>query len=284
MVAEEKKWEWEISNQSSYWGTHFTEIWAYRHLLSSLVRRDFLVNYQQTILGPAWMLLQPVLTLVTYALIFGRLVGLSTGSLPPLLFYFSGIILWNFFNDSFGGTNNIFRDNAQVFSKVYFPRLVVPIAIMCTRFIRFGISLFLLLLMIGYYMAFKDFSPNFSSWLLALPVVVLAVGAMSLGLGLAFSVITAKYRDISGFVSLGTRLLMFATPVIYPVLSLPEDVRWIVHLNPLTPLFELFRLSLLGEGVVSYDMLFYSLAFSFLVLVVSLLLFNKKGDSLIDIV
>jgi len=284
IAAEKKRWEWEINSKTSYRGAPLLELWSYRHLLASFVRRDFLINYQQTILGPLWMLLQPTLTLFTYVLVFGRLVGLSTGTLPSVLFYFSGIILWNFFNDCFSGTSSTFRDNAHIFSKVYFPRLIVPASVMCTQLIRFGIQLFLLLLMVWYFVQFKDFNPAPNAWFFAFPVAVLAVGAISLGMGLTLSVITAKYRDLAGFVSLGIRLLMFGTPVIYPVTSLPENVRWIVQLNPLTPLFELFRLSLLGEGVVSYNQLAYSFLFTVVLLTGALLLFNKKGDNLIDIV
>jgi lipopolysaccharide transport system permease protein len=283
-MAGGKHWEWEINNKTSYWGASLAELWAYRHLLASLVRKTFLVNYQQTILGPAWMFLQPILTLATYTLVFGRLVGLSTGSLPPVLFYFSGIILWNFFNECFSGTANTFRENVQIFSKVYFPRIISPLSILCTQFIRLFIQLFLLLLIYWYYILFRDFTPHLNTWFFAFPVALLAVGAIGMGVGLTLSVITAKYRDLSGFVQLGIRLLMFGTPVIYPLTSLDPDLRWIVQLNPLTPLFELFRLSLYGEGVVTYPFLVYSLFFAALLLATGLLLFNKKGDSIIDIV
>ncbi|WP_242927469.1 ABC transporter permease [Pontibacter vulgaris] len=283
-MAERKHWEWEINNSSSYWGASLAELWAYRHLLASLVRKNFLVNYQQTILGPAWMFLQPILTLATYTLIFGRLVGLSTGTLPPVLFYFSGIILWNFFNECFGGTANTFRENAQVFSKVYFPRIITPLSIFCTQFIRLFIQLFLLFLLYCYYILFRDFIPRLDTWFFVFPVALLAVGSIGMGLGLTLSVITAKYRDLSGFVQLGIRLLMFGTPVIYPLTYLAPDMRWIIQLNPLTSLFELFRFSLYGEGVVIFPFLAYSLFFAALLLAIGLLLFNKKGDSIIDIV
>ncbi len=279
-----KPWEWEINNKTSYVGTPIAELWSFRHLLASFVRRDFLVNYQQTILGPVWMFLQPMLTLLTYVLIFGRLVGLSTGTLPPVLFYFSGIILWNFFSDSLTGTSNTFRDHAHIFSKVYFPRLIVPLATICTHLIRFSIQLFLFLLIVGYFIFFKGFEPTSSSWFIMFPVAVVSVGAMSLGLGLILSTITAKYRDMAALVNLGIRLMMFATPVIYPVTSLPQSVHWIIQLNPLTPLFEFFRFSLLGEGVVNANHLTYSLVFSLAMLTMALLQFNKKADTLIDVV
>ncbi|MHA6249053.1 ABC transporter permease [Pontibacter sp. CAU 1760] len=283
-MAESKKWEWEINNKSSYLGVKLSELWSYRHLLISFVRKDFLVNYQQTVLGPAWMLLQPILTLITYLIIFGRLVRLSTGSIPPILFYFSGIILWNFFNESFAGTSSTFRSNAHIFSKVYFPRMISPVSVMCIQFIRLTIQLFLLLLIYLYFMQFKGFSPNLGALILVFPITLVALGGIGLGLGLIFSVITVKYRDLSGFISLGIRLLMFATPVIYPLTSLAPDLRWIVQLNPLTPLFELFRLCLFGEGIVSYTQLTYSLGFAAILLIAGIMVFNKKADSVIDVV
>ncbi|WP_242922450.1 ABC transporter permease [Pontibacter liquoris] len=284
MPESKKTWDWEITSKTSYWGWSGTELWAYRHLLGSLVRRDFLLNYQQTVLGPIWILLQPLMTLATYVVVFGKLVGVSTGSLPPVLFYFSGIVLWNFFSDSFSGTSNTFRDNAQVFSKVYFPRIIVPMAVTSTQFLRFLIQFAMLLLLIGYYWAFRDLPVPFSVTTLAFPFAIVCIGGIGLGLGLFFSVITAKYRDIGGFVSLGIRLLMYVTPVIYPLKSLPENLRWIVELNPLTPLFELGRLSLLGEGTVTPVQLLYSLTFMIVILSGAMLVFNKQGDKLIDVV
>ncbi|WP_347160189.1 ABC transporter permease [Pontibacter chitinilyticus] len=284
MPESKKVWDWEITSKTSYWGWSAKELWSYRHLLGSLVRRDFLLNYQQTVLGPVWILLQPLMTLVTYVIVFGRLVGVSTGSLPPVLFYFSGIVLWNFFSDSFSGTSNTFRDNAQVFSKVYFPRLVVPMAVTSTQFFRFSIQFTMLLILIAYYCIFRGLVVPFSMRTLAFPFAVACIAGTGLGLGLFFSVITAKYRDIGGFVSLGIRLLMYMTPVIYPLKSLPKDWSWLVQLNPLTPLFELSRLALLGEGTVTIWQLCYSLAFMLVTLSGAMLLFNKQGDKLIDVV
>lgn len=277
-------WDWEIRAKTSWGGIHLGELWSYRHLLVSLVRRDFLLNYQQTVLGPLWILFQPILTLATYVLVFGKLVRVSTDSIPPVLFYFSGIVLWNFFNDAFGGTSNTFRDNAHIFSKVYFPRLIMPIAVVSTSFLRFLMQFALLFILMIYYYIFLDFSPYFTINSLLLPLTVVLTGIIGLGLGLLFSVLTAKYRDIGNLVSLGLRLLMFVTPVIYPVSSVPEKLRWIVQLNPLTPLFELFRLSMFGKGTFSPIQLLYMLAFTVVVFLGSVLLFNKQGDKLIDFV
>ncbi|MBO0358055.1 ABC transporter permease [Hymenobacter sp. BT186] len=247
------------------------------------MRRDFLLVYQQTILGPFWVLLQPLLTLVTYVVVFGKVVGISTGGVPPVLFYLAGIVLWNLFNDSFTGISSTFRDNAQVFSKVYFPRLIIPVARLGGYLFHFGIQFGLLILVLGYYVLFHHVAVPSGRWLLLVPVAILLVGALSLALGLFFSVMTAKYRDMSHLLSLGIRLFMFLTPVIYPVSYVAEKWRWLVQLNPLTPLFELFRRALLGQGTVSVPQFAYCFTFTSVLLLAALLIFNKQGDKLIDI-
>jgi len=284
MLINNEDWDWRFGTKTSYWNSGIKELWSYRHLLMSLVRRDFILNYKQTILGPVWILIQPIITLVTYVLIFGKLVGISTGSVPPVLFYFSGIVLWNFFSDSFGGTSNTFRENSHIFSKVYFPRIIMPIAVTSTHFLRFLIQLILLLLLIAYYWLFRGLILSFNLLFFSFPLVIIFVGGIGLSMGLIFSVLTAKYRDMMNLVGLGIRLMMFATPVIYPLVSVPEKARWVVQINPLTPLFELFRLGLLGEGVVSVSSLVYAIVFMLVTLVGALLLFNKQGDKLIDLV
>ncbi|AMM51707.1 ABC transporter [Rufibacter sp. DG15C] len=283
-TAPSTKWDWEITNKTTFWSHSLQELWAYRHLLVGLVRRYFLLNYNQTVLGPLWILFQPILTLLTYVLVFNKLVGISTGALPPVVFYASGIVLWNFFSDSFTGTSNTFRENIQLFSKVYFPRIIMPLSIVSTQFLRFFIQLGMFIVVILYYSLATDFAFTWSWSLLLLPVAVALVGLFGLGLGLLFSVLTAKYRDITNLVSLGVRLLMFITPVIYPLTVIPEKLRWVVQLNPLTPLFELFRLSMLGQGLVTPGQLLYSLVITLVLLFSAILFFNKQGDKLIDVV
>jgi lipopolysaccharide transport system permease protein len=283
-VAPSTKWDWEITNKTTFWSQSLQELWAYRHLLVGLVRRYFLLNYNQTVLGPLWILFQPILTLLTYVLVFNKLVGISTGALPPVVFYASGIVLWNFFSDSFTGTSNTFRENIQLFSKVYFPRIIMPLSIVSTQFLRFFIQLGMFIAVIMYYSLATEFDFTWSWSLLFLPVAVAFVGLLGLGLGLLFSVLTAKYRDITNLVSLGVRLLMFITPVIYPLTVIPEKLRWVVQLNPLTPLFELFRFSMLGQGLVTPVQLLYSLVITLVLLFGAVLFFNKQGDKLIDVV
>lgn len=277
-------WEWEISSKTSVWNHSLQELWSYRHLLVGLVRRNFILNYQQTVLGPIWILFQPILTLITFVVVFHKIADISTGALPPVLFYAAGIVLWNFLSDSFIGTASTFKENVQVFSKVYFPRIIMPISVIGTQLLRFGMQFFMLLAIIIYYSITTDLQLQTGLWLLAFPMAVLLTAAISLGMGLLFSILTAKYRDMSNLVTLGTRLLMFITPVIYPLSAVPENTRWVVELNPITPVFELFRLSILGEGTITVVHLFYSLGFIVVLLTGSMLLFNKQGDKLIDVV
>lgn len=277
-------WEWEISSKTSYLGASLSELWSFRHLLAGLVKRDFLLRFQQTVLGPFWILFPPLLTLVTYVIVFSKLVGIPTGTLPPVLFYFSGIILWSFFSDNFSGTATTFRDNAHLFSKVYFPRIVIPLSVISTQFYNFLIQLMLLLLLVAYYWLFQDLKIPVSLDIVWFPVAVITTALLALGMGLLFSVLTAKYRDLSYLISLGVRLFMYITPVIYPLSAVPDKVQWVVQLNPLAPLFEVFRLSLLGEGTVTSLQLLYSVLFTVTILTSALLLFNKQGDKLIDVV
>ncbi len=282
-ISTKSEWDWEIKAKTSWWGSSLSELWSYRHLVVGLIRRDFLLSYQQTILGPLWVLLQPIMTLATYVLVFGKVVGISTEGTPPVLFYLAGIVLWNLFNDIFTSTSAIFRENANLFTKVYFPRLIMPVAQMGGQLARFVIQFVLLLLVMAYYYLFTPWPTPAVGWLVFVPLVVLLTASLSLAMGLFFSVLTGKYRDVSYVVGIGIRLLMFLTPVIYPVGYIAEKWRWLVQLNPLTTLFELFRLALLGKGIVTGPQLFYSVAFTVFLFVVALLTFNKQGDKLIDV-
>jgi lipopolysaccharide transport system permease protein len=282
-MAITKKWDWEIGNYPNTWNWNFKEIWLYRHLLLGLIKRDFVLNYQQTLLGPIWSLLQPLLTLVTYVIVFSKIVGIPTGTLPPVLFYFSGIVLWNFFSDSVNGTSNTFRDHFYLFSKVYFPRIIIPISTVCTHLLRCILQLVLLFILIIYYWLFEDLNIHFSLNMLGAPLSILFVGATGLGIGLLVTLLTAKYRDLANIVGLGTRLLMFITPVIYPLASARSGLKWIVEMNPLTAYFELFRYSLFGEGSVSNASFLVSTLFTISILSVALIVFNSKSSNLLDI-
>lgn len=284
MSTKDVYWDWEISSKTSYWSESFSKLWSYRHFIASLIRREFLLNYQQTILGPLWILFQPIVTLITYVLIFGRMVQLSTGNLPPVLFFYAGIILWSLFSEVFGGTSNTFRDHSHIFSKVYFPRIIIPFAVLCNHLLRFSIQFGFLLLIVAYYSLRGELKNPLSYWTFAFPIAIFGTAIIAFSLGLIFSVITAKYRDIVNLVNLGIRLLMFVTPVIYSLSTIDQEVLWIVKLNPLTPLFELFKLSLLGEGMFYSHQFAYSFTLITIVTILAVIVFNKQGDKLIDVV
>ena len=279
-----QKWDWEIGPKPAHSFAALKSVFAYRHLHAALVRKEFLLNYQQTILGPLWIFFQPLLTLIIYVLVFGKMIGIPIGkSTPPVLFYFSGIILWNFFSDSFWGISNTFRDHIHLYSKVYFPRIIIPLSVMSTNFLRLVVQLVMLVIVIFYFIIFKNFHPNSGLKLVALPFVFIGVAMLTMGGGLIAAILTARYRDILNLLGIVIRLLMFVTPVLYPLASVNDRLKWIVLINPLTPLFELFRYSLLGEGTVHADALIYSFSLGLLVLITSFFLFNARSTKLIDI-
>lgn len=285
MATNSDWWDWEISSKARSSDLNLKNLLSYQNLLKSLVKRDFLLHYQQTVLGPVWILFQPVLTLFAYIFVFGRVIGVRIGSnVPEPLFYFSGIILWNFFNESFNSTSRTFRDNIHLFSKVYFPRIIMPLSAITTQLFRLSIQLVLFFILTLYFVLFKSFTINLGWFLLGFPVAIILVGFLALSVGLIFSVITAKYRDLSNGIDIFIRLLIFATPVFYPLSAVKPAIRWVVNLNPLTPLFELFRFSFFGSAAITPFQLVYSAVFIMLSFVFALLLFNKQGIKLIDVV
>lgn len=276
-------WDWENSNQSSWSNLSVKELWAYRNLLFRLIRRDFLVNYQQTLLGPLWVVLQPILTLIVYVMVFSRWMGVDTGSSPPVLFYLCGILLWGLFSDLFTGTAFIFTHYSSLYTKVYFPRLIIPISVAGTQLLRFLIQFLLLVAVFIIYAVFRDFRFPLNFWLLVLPLSIMLTAVFALALGLIFCVLTARYRDLSNIVHLGIRLSMFVTPVIYPVSLVPSGIRWFAQVNPLSALFEVFRYALLGQGVFTMWQLLYSAVFIIITFFIALIWFNKQAIRLIDI-
>jgi lipopolysaccharide transport system permease protein len=276
-------WDWEISNRNSWRNWSVKELWAYRHLLFRFVKRDFLVNYQQTLLGPLWVVLQPVLTLIVYVLVFGKWMGINTGPTPPVLFFLCGILLWGLFSDLFTGTAFIFTYYSSLYNKVYFPRLIIPFSVAGTHLLRFLIQVVLLIIVFVFYALYRDLSFPLNFWLLVLPFAILLTALFGLALGLIFCILTARYRDLSNIVHLGIRLFMFLTPVIYPVSLVPPGIRWFVNANPLSALFEVFRYALLGQGSFSIGQLLYSTIFIIIAFLIALAWFNKQAIRLIDV-
>lgn len=275
--------EWQIKPRAGWFEFNLGELFSYKDLLFRMVRRDFLMLYQQTLLGPAWTILQPVLTVLTYILIFDKVMGIPTNGVPSFLFYLTGITLWNLFSDIFTGTASVFTSNAHIFSKVYFPRLIVPLSTTLLHFVRLGIQLLLLLAVILYYQFTGGYQMHAGTWILSVIPMIMAAG-IGLGCGLIFSVMTARYRDLINLLHLLVRLLMFVCPIFFSLSLVPEKYQWLISLNPLSPLFELFRYSFLGVGTFTVWHLVYSAGALLILLVGGTILFNKKADTLMDVV
>lgn len=274
---------WEIKPESYWFQWRLKELWEYRHLLLRLVRRDFLIHHQQTLLGPLWIVFQPIIMLVMYMLIFEKAVGLSTDGLPPALFYLSGIILYNLFAECFSGTSFTFIQNGTLFGKVYFPRLVIPLSVVLVNLIRFGIqfAIFFALLLI---LEPQNVIQYPIRWIPSMLFAIAVTALIGLGLGLIFSILTAKYRDLVNVIHLIVRVMMFATPIIYPISIVNEKFRIWVYMNPLSSLVEYFRFGFLGQGTFSYYQLGYSMVFAFVLNLVGIMLFNKYGNKLQDVI
>ena len=275
--------EWEINTQSSLLDLKLKDTWGYRDLLLLMVRRDFVSFYKQTILGPLWFFIQPLLTTVMFTFVFGRLAGLSTDGLPQPLFYMAGITAWNYFADCLTKTSTVFRDNANIFGKVYFPRLIMPLSIVVSNLLRFGVQFLLFLLVIAYY-AFKHaaFQPT---WAIALfPVVLIMMAALGLGAGMIISALTTKYRDLAFLITFGIQLLMYATTVIYPLSAAPEKYKWLIQLNPMTSLIETFRYGFLGKGDFTWVSFGYAAFTTMVLLILGVIIFNKVEKNFVDTV
>jgi lipopolysaccharide transport system permease protein len=262
------------------------ELWRYRDLVGLLVRRDFVATYKQTILGPIWFLIQPLVTTLTFVVIFGNIAGMSTDGQPMVPFYMLGTVVWSYFAACFVQTSNTFVANAGLFGKVYFPRLVVPVAAITSNLMMLGIQ-FATFIVVTLVSTGGGALPSPSRWLTIVPLLallVLLMAGLALGLGLAISSMTTRYRDLQYAVAFGTPLLMYATPVIYPLSSVPERFRWIVTSNPMTPIVEAFRYAILGAGTMSPGALAYSAAATGIALIAGIALFNRTERNFMDTV
>jgi lipopolysaccharide transport system permease protein len=260
------------------------EVWQYRDLMWMFIKRDFAAQYKQTILGPLWHFIQPLFTTLIFVVVFSQIAAISTDGLPPLLFYLSGITIWNYFSSCLIATSGTFVSNAYIFGKVYFPRLVMPISVVLSNMVKFGIQLLLLLGVMVWY-AIDGVSFQLSTNLLYIPLLLLMMAGMGLGLGIIISSLTTKYRDFTVLVTFGVQLLMYATPVVYPM-SVVENMQlkfWL-SLNPLVPVIEAFRYALLGVGSFESMQLIYSAVFICIVLVLGLLMFGKVEKTFMDTV
>ena len=277
-------WDLIIKPQRKLLDLRLGELWKYRDLVLLFVRRDFVSVYKQTILGPLWYLIQPLLTTITFTVIFGQIAQLSTDGLPQFLFYMSGTVIWTYFADCLTKTSNTFVGNANLFGKVYFPRLSVPVSILISNLITFAIQFGLFLVFFLYFvLRGTALQPNWG-WIAFSPVLVLMMAGLGLGFGIIISSLTTKYRDLRFLVGFGVSLLMYATPVIYPSSSIPERFQWIIKLNPMTPVVETFRFAFLGGGTLHPLDLLYSFGFMLVVVVIGAVIFNRVEATFMDTV
>jgi lipopolysaccharide transport system permease protein len=278
-----KEWDLVIEPQSSLFDLHLKDVWRYRDLLWLLVKRDFVSFYKQTILGPLWFFIQPLFTTIIFTFIFGNLAGLSTDGLPQPLFYMAGITAWNYFADCLTKTSTVFRDNAQIFGKVYFPRLIMPLSIVVSNLVRFGVQFLLFVLMMLYYY-FHHANFHITTAIVLFPLLVLLMALLGLGLGLIITALTTKYRDLAFLISFGVQLMMYATTVIYPLSAAPPKYKFLIGLNPMTGIIEAFRYGFLGRGVLSFNTLGYAIIVTVVSLVLGVIIFNKTEKTFVDTV
>jgi len=277
-------WDMIVEPQRSLFDLRLGELWYYRDLVMLFVRRDFVSVYKQTILGPLWYMIQPLLTTLIFTFIFGQIASLPTDGLPDFLFYMSGTVIWAYFADCLNKTSNIFVQNARLFGKVYFPRVTVPVSILISNLITFAIQ-FALFLIFVFIFALRgtDIQPNWQ-WIAFSPFLILVMAGLGLGFGIIISSLTTKYRDLRFLVTFGVHLMMYATPVIYPVSSIPEQFQPIILANPMTPIVEAFRYAFLGAGTVDPNHLLYSLIFMLVVVFLGTIIFNRVEQTFMDTV
>jgi lipopolysaccharide transport system permease protein len=273
-------WTEIIEPQSNLLNINLKEVWRYRDLLLLLVKRDFVTYFKQTILGPVWFFVNPIFTTIMFTFVFGNLAGLSTDGAPQVAFYLSGIVLWNYFSNSLNQTANVFTTNANIFGKVYFPRLIMPLAVVTSNLMQFGVQFLLFLGVVIYYTILGNLSPNV--WILFTPVLILLMAAFALGVGMIFSSMTTKYKDMTMLLTFGVQLFMYATPIIYPVSAMNERFKEIILLNPLTAIVECFRFAYLGVGDFNGGMLVYSVIVILILLITGTLVFNKVQKGFMD--
>lgn len=278
-----ESWDLIITPKKKWYDLQLKDVWHYRDLIALFVRRDFVSRYKQTILGPLWLIIQPILNSLVFTVIFGNIAKLPTDGLPQILFYMSGTVLWHYFSNCLTGTSNTFVSNAHLFGKVYFPRLVTPISIVISNLITLTIQ-FALFMAFRTYFQFSSAAITFTSWAWALPLLILLMAGLGMGFGIVVSSLTTKYRDLTYLVHFGVSLWMYATPIIYPVSTIPEQWRWIADVNPITPIIETFRMGFLGQGAASWLSLGYSFAFMLVAVFIGIIIFNRVEKTFIDTV
>jgi len=279
----DEKWDLVIRPSSGWFDLHLREFWRYRDLILLFVRRDFLAQYMQTILGPIWFVLQPLLTTIVFTVVFGSMAGLSTDGLPKVLFYLSGQVVWSYFSGSLTATATTFVSNAHIFGKVYFPRLTVPVSIILSQLIQFALRLVMFVVFLVYFVV-RGADVHLTATLWLMPLLVLIMAAQALGLGIIFSSMTTKYRDLRFLLTFGIQLVIYVTPAIYPLAQAQGRYRLLMLLNPMTSVMEAFRHAFMGVGTFTAGQLAYSAVFAAGVLFVGVVMFSKIERTFMDTV
>ena len=279
-------WTLTITPHLGWFDLRLKELWSYRDLIGLFVRRDFVAVYKQTILGPLWFLIQPVMTTLIFTLIFGRVAKIPTDGVPPILFYLAGVTAWTYFANCLNKTSNTFVGNANIFGKVYFPRLAIPISVVISNLIAFGIQFLMFLGFVAYFYVFgsKGSVINPNIWILSLPLLILQMGLLGLGFGIIISSLTTKYRDLVQLVAFGVQLWMYLTPIVYPMSQLPAKWQAIMAWNPMAPVVETFRYAFLGAGTVNLGHCATGFFTTLVVLFVGMSLFTRVEKDFMDTV
>ena len=282
-MHQQEHWDLTINPHSKWYDLRIKEIFKYKDLLFLFVKRDFVSIYKQTIFGPLWFFLQPIITAITFTVIFGNLAKISTDGLPQILFYMAGITLWNYFADTLTKTADTFSSNANIFGKVYFPRMIVPLSVVVSNLIKLAIQFLLFLGIWIYYLIQSDLiHPN--KMLVLIPFLIILIGFMALSFGIIISSLTTKYRDLKFLVTFGIQLMMYASPIVYPLSIVPEKYKWIIVANPVTSIIETFKYAFLGVGEFSWLYLVYSTLFTIILFMIGLVIFHRVEKSFMDTV
>jgi lipopolysaccharide transport system permease protein len=282
-VDEPENWTTVIRPKNRLFQIDFGEVWKYRDLLTMFIKRDFVTQYKQTVLGPAWYFIQPALTTFMYMIVFGGIAKISTDGLPQPMFYLAGIVCWQYFADCLTKTSTTFTTNQNIFGKVYFPRLIIPLATVSSNLIRMGIQFLLFIAVYIYFLIMKvDVAPNGYAFLI--PFLIIMLAGLALGFGILISSMTTKYRDLSILFTFVVQLWMYATPIIYPLSTMSPKRQWIMALNPVTSIVEAFKYGTMGVGTFSWGQLAYSFVFMLVLLSVGVVVFNKVQRSFMDTV
>ena len=280
-----KEWDLIITRERGWFSLNFSEIFHYKDLLWLFVKRDFTTFYKQTILGPLWFFVQPLLSTIVFSIIFNKVANIPTDKIPPYIFYLSGIVAWNYFSLCLNSTSTTFTSNTALFSKIYFPRIIIPLSKVISGLVRFFVQLILLIAFLSYYMVMGNsfINPSLST-LSLIPIMVIQMALLGQGIGMIISSLTIKYRDLSHLVAFGTQLLMYASPIVYPLSIVPEQYKNIIYYNPMTSIIEGFRLAFVGDGELTFFIFSYSLSITIILFFLGILIFNRVEKRFIDTV